>query len=85
MGHIILNALLPHPVMSSQLDVLVSPTEAQALFKRFGFDTVMPYEQFVHNLVTQPSRQLANDMPGARTGCVWGFDSSPQPPLEEAV
>ena len=50
------------PVM--QVAVLISPAEAQALFKRFGFETVMPYEQFVHNLVTQPARQLASDMPG---------------------
>ncbi len=42
----------------------MSPAESQALFRRFGFENVMPYEQFVHNLVTQPSRQLAQDMPG---------------------
>lgn len=57
-----------HTCIHTQVDVMVSPAESQALFRRFGFETVMPYEQFVHNLVTQPSRQLATDMPGER-GC----------------
>jgi len=43
---------------------MVSPAEAQALFRRFGYESVMPAEQFVHTLITQPSRQLAQEMPG---------------------
>lgn len=42
----------------------MSPPEAQALFRRFGFESVMPYEKFAHTLITQPARQLAEDMPG---------------------
>lgn len=48
----------------AQVGVNVSLAEAQALFRRFGFDTVMPYQKFAHTLLTQPARQLAEDMPG---------------------
>jgi hypothetical protein len=45
------------------IGVTVSPMESQALFQRYGYDTVMPYERFAHYLLTQPARQLAEDMP----------------------
>jgi hypothetical protein len=47
-----------------QVGVSVSQAEAAALFRRFGFDVTMPYERFAHILLTQPARQLAEDMPG---------------------
>jgi NADPH:quinone reductase-like Zn-dependent oxidoreductase len=48
----------------SQVGVTVSSAEGAALFRRFGYDAVMPYERFAHTLITQPARQLAEDMPG---------------------
>ena len=47
-----------------QVGVPMSPLEAQALFRRYGYESVMPYERFAYTLLTQPSRQLAEDMPG---------------------
>ena len=46
-----------------RIGVLISPKESHALFNRYGYDTVMPYERFAHYLLTQPARQLAEDMP----------------------
>ncbi|GAX82495.1 hypothetical protein CEUSTIGMA_g9922.t1 [Chlamydomonas eustigma] len=46
-----------------QVGVVVSAAEAQALFRRHGYEGVMPYERFAYTLLTQPARQLAEDMP----------------------
>lgn len=56
---------IPDICLCLQIGVSVSPAEAQALFRRFGYDTVMPFEPFAHTLIMQPARQLAQDMPGA--------------------
>ncbi|KAJ9506292.1 hypothetical protein QJQ45_013870, partial [Haematococcus lacustris] len=47
----------------AQVGVTVSDAEARALFRRFGYDTALPYERFAHMLLTQPARQLAEDLP----------------------
>jgi len=60
----------------AEVGVSVSPAESQALFKRYGFETVMPYEQFVHNLVTQPARQLASEMPVRKGAFQAGYSAN---------
>uniref|UniRef100_A0A383VWQ6 EML-like second beta-propeller domain-containing protein n=1 Tax=Tetradesmus obliquus TaxID=3088 RepID=A0A383VWQ6_TETOB len=45
----------------AKLGVQVSLAEAAALFKRAGYDKAMPYQKWAHNLITQPSRQLAQE------------------------
>lgn len=45
------------------LGLEISQAQAQALFRRFGYDSAMSYAKFSHTLLTQPSRQLAEDMP----------------------
>lgn len=56
--------------MCEQVGVAISPIEAQGLFRRYGYESVMPYERFAYTLLTQPSRQLAEDMPGEFGGGV---------------
>lgn len=51
-----------HSCVTAQLDVSVSPEEAQALFARYGFDDAMPYDNFVRNLVEHPC-QRDDDLP----------------------
>ncbi|GIL71076.1 hypothetical protein Vretimale_17844 [Volvox reticuliferus] len=48
--------------ISSQLGVECSVAEAQRLFERFGFKDRLPYTRFANILLTQPSRQLAEEM-----------------------
>ena len=50
--------------MCERIGVRVSVVEAQGLFRRFGYDTIMPYQKFAHALLTQPSRALACDGAG---------------------
>ncbi len=47
----------------ARLGVSVSMPEAAALFKRFGYDALMPYAKWSAVLLTQPSRQIAEEMP----------------------
>jgi microtubule-associated protein-like 6 len=48
----------------AKLGVQVTLAEAAALFRRAGYDTAMPYQKWAHNLITQPSRQLAQESAG---------------------
>jgi len=41
-----------------QLDINVSDAEAQGLFTRFGYDSIMPYDVFAHHMVSQPNKTL---------------------------
>jgi hypothetical protein len=50
--------------------VKVTLPEAAALFRRAGYDKAMPYQKWAHNLITQPSRQLAQESAGKYSGCV---------------
>ena len=54
--------------MCERIGVRVSVVEAQGLFRRFGYDTIMPYQKFAHALLTQPSRALACDVAGGAGG-----------------
>ncbi|KAG2422675.1 hypothetical protein HXX76_015839 [Chlamydomonas incerta] len=49
--------------MCALLGVECAIPEAQKLFERFGFKDRLPYNRFAHVLLTQPSRQLAEEMP----------------------
>lgn len=44
--------------MCGRVGVTINKAQAKALFRRFGYDDVMPYERWAHLLITQPSRQL---------------------------
>ncbi|GFR42918.1 hypothetical protein Agub_g3918, partial [Astrephomene gubernaculifera] len=46
-----------------QLGVSCGLSEAQRLFERFGYKERLPYARFAAVLLTQPSRQLAEEMP----------------------
>ncbi|KAF5831718.1 WD40-repeat-containing domain protein [Dunaliella salina] len=46
----------------AQVGLKVSQAEAQALFERYGFDTVLPLKLFIDKLVKQPNRQLGSQM-----------------------
>mmetsp|Transcript_34365 Transcript_34365/g.76299 ORF Transcript_34365/g.76299 Transcript_34365/m.76299 type:complete len:1172 (-) Transcript_34365:306-3821(-) len=50
----------------AQLGVSVSIPEAQGLFRRNGYEAVMPYQRFAHALLTQPARQMAEDLPSRK-------------------
>lgn len=54
--------------MCALLGVECSIPEAQKLFERFGFKDRLPYNRFAHVLLTQPSRQLAEEMPSELPG-----------------
>ncbi|GLC69071.1 hypothetical protein PLESTF_000783800 [Pleodorina starrii] len=49
--------------LCGQLGVECGVAEAQRLFERFGYKDRLPYSRFAHVLLTQPSRQLAEEMP----------------------
>ena len=51
----------------------MGPAEAQALFRRHGYESVMPYERFAYTLLSQPSRQMAEDMPRKLRRLCWIF------------
>lgn len=44
--------------------LVVSEEEAQAIFRRFGYEDEIPYRQWADMLIVQPSEQLS-EMPGA--------------------
>ncbi len=50
----------------SKLGVTANMAEAQGLFRRFGYESVMPFNKWASTLVNQPSRQLQDDMAGGR-------------------
>ncbi len=50
--------------MCQMLGVPCSVAEAARLFQRFGYKDRLPYNRFATVLLTQPSRQLAEEMPG---------------------
>ena len=52
----------------AKLGIPASMAEAQGLFRRFGYDAVMPFQRWAAQLVNQPGRQLAEDMAGAWAG-----------------
>lgn len=54
--------------MCGQLGVPCSVPEAQRLFERFGYKDRLPYQKFANVLLTQPSRQLASEMPSEWVG-----------------
>lgn len=61
----------------AKLGVQVSLAEAAALFKRAGYDKAMPYQKWAHNLITQPSRQLAQESAGKYTNaCIHALQLS---------
>jgi hypothetical protein len=49
--------------VAAKLGVALGPTEALALFKRFGSSGSLAYSKWVHVLVNQASRQVAEEMP----------------------
>ena len=53
----------------AKLGVQVAPAEAAALFRRAGCDKAMPYQKWAHNLIMQPSRQLAQESAGKGRTC----------------
>ncbi len=50
----------------SKLGVTANMAEAQGLFRRFGYESVMPFNKWANILINQPSRQLADETAG---GC----------------
>eukprot|EP00879_Flechtneria_rotunda_P027973 GHRR01030042.1.p1 GENE.GHRR01030042.1~~GHRR01030042.1.p1 ORF type:complete len:406 (+),score=141.79 GHRR01030042.1:199-1416(+) len=48
----------------AQLGVSVSQAEAAALFRRAGYDKVMPYQKWAHAFINQPLRQMASESAG---------------------
>jgi hypothetical protein len=53
--------------LASQLGLPASMAEAQGMFRRFGCDSVLPFQRWAAQLVSQPSsRQLADECAGGR-------------------
>jgi hypothetical protein len=57
----------------AKLGVQVTLAEAAELFKRAGYDRVMPYQKWAQNLITQPSRQLAQESAGKCWPKAWAL------------
>ncbi len=50
----------------SKLGISASMADAAGLFRRFGYDSVMPFQRWAAQLINQPSRQLADECAGGR-------------------